>query len=456
MERPFTERAYSGLLRRVALPVAEAIQGMPVQRHLAALERSQWWSPAELRALQEQKLQAMVAHAVAHVPFYRDLFAARGLRAEDIYTVADLRRLPILTKEEVRAAYPERIVTEGMPARQLLPYSSSGSTGEPFRFVMTREEKARRWAALFRFWRWTGWDFGVPYAIIERGAHLAFKDSPAASLVERYLTRVLPLPAFGVYDGNLSDYVKRIHRFHPAIVRGYSASIAHIAEYLAVQGERLPLRAALTTGETLLPEQRALISDRFACPVFDGYGGEGMEIAFECERHEGWHLNAEGLIAEVVDDEGRPLPPGELGQLVLTNLSNAAMPFIRYNIQDLAALGAAPCSCGRGLPLLTRLEGRLVDVLVAPNGRRLVVQFFTRLFRAAEGVGQFQVIQSGRDLLRVKLVTTPAFNPAQRAFIERELQDYVGPQMAVRLELVDDIPPTLAGKRRFMVREEGT
>ena len=456
MERPLTERAYSTLLRRVALPVAEVIQRMPVQRHLAALERSQWQSPAELRVLQERRLQALVTHAVAHVPFYRQLFATQRIKAEDIRTAADLQRLPILTKDEVRVAFPAQIITEGLPERSLLPYSSSGSTGEPFRFVMTRDEKAMRWASLFRFWRWTGWDFGVPYAIIERGAHLAFKANPLAALAERYLTRVLPLPAFGVYDGNLGDYVNKLRRFHPAIVRGYSASIALMAEFLATQGERLPLRAALTTGETLLPEQRALISDRFSCPVFDGYGGEGMEIAFECERHAGWHLNAEGLIAEVVDEAGKPLPPGELGQLVLTNLNNTAMPFIRYNIQDMAALGDEPCPCGRGLPLLTHLEGRLVDVLVAPNGRRLVVQFFTRLFRAAEGVGQFQIIQSGRNLLRVKLVTTPAFNPEQQAFIVRELQDYVGPEMAVHLELVDDIPPTPAGKRRFLIREEGT
>ena len=455
MDRPLMERAYSGLLRRVALPVAEAIQHMPVQRHLAALERSQWWSPAELRALQEQKLQALIVHAATRVPFYRDLFAALGLRPEEIRALEDLRRLPILTKEQIRAAFPHRMIAEGVPARALLPYSSSGSTGEPFRFVMTREEKAMRWAALFRFWRWTGWDFGVPYAIIERGAHLAFKDNPVGSLVERYLTRVLPLPAFGVYDGNLPDYVNRLRRFRPMMIRGYSASIAQIAEYLARQGQTLPLRAALTTGETLLPEQRDLIAERFACPVFDGYGGEGMEIAFECERHAGWHLNAEGVIAEVVDDEGNPLPPGELGQLVLTNLNNMAMPFIRYNIQDLAALGDAPCPCGRGLPLLTRLEGRLVDVLVAPGGRRLVVQFFTRLFRAVEGVEQFQVVQSGRDLLRVKLVTTPAFGPEQRAFIERELREYVGPEMTVRLEPVDCIPLTPAGKRRFLIREEG-
>lgn len=453
MNRPLSERLYTRLLQRLALPVAERIQRMPVQRYLSHLERSQWLPPEEIRALQERKLQALLRHAYDRTPFYRQVFDQVNVRPEDVHSLDDLHRLPIITKDQVRASFPDGIIADNVERDRLIPYSSSGSTGEPFQFVMTRGEKAQRWADLFRFWRWTGWDFGVPYAIVERGAHLAFKSNPLASWVERNLTRVLHLPAFEVLEGNLDAYVKRVRHFSPRIIRGYSASVAQLAEHLAAQNEFFPLRAALTTGETLLPEQRAVIAERFQCPVFDGYGGEGMEIAFECERHSGWHINAEGLIVEIVDDGGHPLPPGELGQVVLTNLNNHAMPFIRYNIQDLAALGDESCACERGLPLLSRLEGRLVDVLTAPNGRRLVVQFFTRLFRAVEGVNQFQIVQKGDDLLMVKVLPTEAFGSEQRDFIEREVRTYIDDSMTVQLELVERIPSTTAGKRRLLIRE---
>lgn len=444
---------YSRFLERVVVPVVGRIQGIPVDRYWRQLEESQWWSPEEIRALQWRKLKRLLDHAYERVPYYRRRMDEAGVTPADIQTWEDVARLPISTKEDVRAAFPHDTVARGADTKKLILYASSGSTGEPFRYYISREEKARRWAIVFRYWSWAGLLPGIPYANLTGEAPGAFKRNRRLKGVEHWGMRVLELPAFGLYEGNVAHYVDRIRRFRPRLMRGYASTMYYLARYLKGAGESLPLQAVLTMGETLYPHQRALIEETFGCPVYDVYGGEAMEAAAQCGHHRGYHINAESILVEVVGQEGQPLPPGERGQLVLTNLDNYAMPFIRYNIQDVGTLSQEMCPCGRGLPLLESVEGRLTDIFVTPSGKILVVHFFTLLLMRAEGVEQYQVVQERPERIVLRLVPNERYTRQEEESLLSRIRQYVGPDVEVVTELVDSIPLTRTGKRRFFISQ---
>jgi phenylacetate-CoA ligase len=231
----------------------------------------------------------------------------------------------------------------------------------------------------------------------------------------------------------------------------------------------------LTTGEVLHPFQRAAIEAQFRCQVYDAYGGDGMDVAFQCGHSSGYHINAEAVLVEVLDEAGHPVSAGQEGQIVLTNLNNLAMPFVRYAIGDLGSLRAEPCPCGRGLPLLDHVAGRSSDQLVLSSGRALLMWFFTTLFRQTPGIDAFQARQTapdrivitlapGRDFGHLPATGEGAAAGAQRlgafvgaeqalAYLRGRIEGEVRGEAAVELHLVERIPSGPAGKRRFFIAE---
>lgn len=472
---PSSEQLYSAFLRYGAMPVMERVQRTPVGAHLAALERSQWWPAEQLRTLQLLKLRRLAAHSFQQVPVYRRLWTEAGVRPEDIRSLDDLARLPVVDKHILRAAFPDQALARGADPRQLVPYTSSGSTGEPFRFTMTRAEKGMRWAVMFRCWAWAGLRQGVRYVnLMGEHAHGSLQGGARQTLEQR-LTGMQHIPAFAVHDERLDATIDAIVRYRPRLLRSYPATAHRLAEVLAERGIDLPLRGVLTTGEVLYPFQRAAIEAQFRCPVYDAYGGDGMDVAFQCGHSTGYHINAEAVLVEVLDAAGRPVPPGQEGQIVLTNLNNLAMPFVRYAIGDLGSLSAERCPCGRGLPLLAHVAGRSSDQLVLPSGRALLMWFFTTLFRQTPGIDAFQVRQTapdhivitlapGRDFGYLPAGTNGSAAGAQRlgafggaeqvlAYLRQRIEGEVRSEAVVELRVVEQIPSGPAGKRRFFIAD---
>lgn len=472
----WADRATVALLRRGALPVIGRMQGMPISRWLAELERSQWWSPEQLRSLQEEKLRRLVHHAYHQVPLYRRLWDAAGVRPEEIRTLENLPRLPVVDKQTLRAAYPAEAVARNVDPRQLVRYASSGSTGRPLQFVMTRAEKGQRWANMFRCWAWAGAYQGLRAVNLKDGHSLgAFQTGPLHRL-EQAATRMLTLSAYAVHDQRVDQAIEALVRFRPHIMFAYPASAYHLAEAMRRRGIALSLAAVITSGEVLHPFQRAGIEAQFHCRVYDFYGGEGMDVAMQCGHSPYYHINAESVIVEVVDDEGRPLPVGREGHLVLTNLNAYAMPFIRYAIADIGALTDERCPCGRGLPLLHHVTGRSSDQLVLPSGRGLLMWYFTDVFRTLPGVEAFQMRQVAPDRIVVLVVPGPEFGhlPAgsgQRAaggvhqlgpyvgvegalvHLRERLEEQVQGEAALDIRLVEEIPLGPGGKHRFFIAD---
>jgi phenylacetate-CoA ligase len=199
-----------------------------------------------------------------------------------------------------------------------------------------------------------------------------------------------------------------------------------------------------------------MIEEAFRCPVFDRYGcREFGNIAHECGQHNGYHINVERFVIEILNDHGKPVEPGESGEIIVTDLDNYGFPFIRYRTGDMAVASARICSCGRGLPLLKSIEGRVFDVVKAPNGNRIAGTFWTLALRSVPGVKHFQIEQISIDQLIVRIVKDYDYSIKSETAIIDLIRDKCGNNIEIEMIYTDNIPVTLSGKRRFIISHVG-
>jgi phenylacetate-CoA ligase len=423
----------------------EYSSGTTVQKHLACLQKTQWWSREQIEELQNKKLRALIHHAYENVPYYTRLFHTHNIHPEDIKTKEDLKRIPVLTKNDIRQNLP-KLIALGTHNSDRIESHSSGSTGEPMRYYLDKKSYSADWAQTFRCWGWAGFQIGDPYVKISMNPRITLVKKIQDTLFNtRYMY------AQTIQEKNIINVITSIKKFNPLIIRGYASYMYSISKTMEKMGVEYSGGAVATTGDMLYPHYRELIEKQFHCKIFDGYGGEGTPIAFECENHEGYHLCDEDVIVEFLADN-ESVAQGERGRIVFTNLENYAMPFIRYDIGDIGTYSDESCSCGRGLSVLKSIEGRDSDLIVTPRGDIIIVHFFTWLFEYIEGVDQFQIVQEKRDEITIKIVKNSKFTQTNLDFILNQIRQKVGDEVHLQPEFVEDIPVYgRSGKRRFVI-----
>jgi phenylacetate-CoA ligase len=430
---------------------------------LGYLERTQWAGADELHTLQSGLLRRLVRHAYRHTAFYRDWFDVAGVSPEEIRGPADLARLPLLERTEARTGAAAR--EAAAPPRVAVRKATSGTTGEPMLIAYNAE--SRHWRDATR-WRGYGW---ANYRIGMRAFHFwGFGAEPPRSRLTRAkialdhrLRRDHYVDCTPRGDGYLARVVDEIRAYRPDVIVTYSRAGAALAENVVRHGRRdwdtIPV---LCGAERLWPHDRAILERAFGPAVFETYGSrEFMLIGSECDRHSGLHTSMENLIVEVVvrqpDGTSRPARPGEVGEVVITDLHNLAAPFIRYVIGDLATAGEpGPCACGRSLSRIAAIEGRLTETLRDAAGTPVSGLVFNILFVSlAEHARQFQAVQhpDGAITLKVVPLRRGAALPAVVHDLTRGFAGRYIPGIAVTIQTVDDIPPTASGKRQVVIVE---
>lgn len=445
---------YATLFRHVLFPLYETrLRGRETLTRLQELQQSQWRPEEELRELSFRRMIEAIRFAEEHVPFYRRRFAEYGVRARDVQAPEDLLRLPALTRADIQAYGPELVAeTWSGGAYQ---GGAGGPTDHPVRLASDDRAHDAQVAGVMRGDGWAGARPG------DRVLHLSGRslgaEAPLAAARRRLrevLCRERMICARDLGEEQLAHAARSIEAYRPAIVVGYATPLYHLARHALATGRRLPApRGVISTAERLFEHQREVIERAFGAPVFDRYGcRETMLLASECERREGKHLNLENVFVEILRG-GRHARAGEPGEVLVTDLISRSMPLIRYRNEDIATFGCAPCSCGRGLPLLASVEGRVVDMIVGPEGQLLAGEFFPQLIREYPGVDRFQVHQDRSRAITVRLLPGDGFSGEIPALIERELRRCLGEHAAIRVDVVDDIPLTPGGKHRLTVSE---
>ena len=413
---------------------------------------SQYLTPAQVRELQEKKLRRLVTHAYHHVAYYREKFAALGLQPSDVRGLDDLHKLPLLAKDDVRENLHFDLLSDNHEKRKILRIKTSGSTGEPFVCYADQHQLEIRWAATQRSMEWTGYRFG------DRCARL-WHQTLGMTLVQRWRERVdawfnrrLFIPAFSMSDESIARFVEQLRAWRPVLLDGYAESFNFLAHYIENHGlESFHPRAVISSAQVLPEQSRAVIEKTLGCGVFDKYGSrEFSGIAWECEQHAGHHVVAESYVVEVLKD-GAPAKPGEWGEVVITDLNNFCAPLIRYRVGDLAVAmdPATPCACGRGLPRIGRIEGRVQAIIVGSNGNYVPGTFFAHLFKDYDHViRQYQVVQERLGSIRLRVIKALRFDDATFEEVLGQLRCYLGETMEIEVEFVDQIEMVHTGKHQ--------
>jgi phenylacetate-CoA ligase len=409
-------------------------------------EKFMYFSRERIIEFQTQKLRKLLKHAV-NSSYYNKLVKEIAIPI-DKFSLTDLKKLPILTKDIIRKEKQNLIAAD---IKKLYLNSSGGSTGEPLNFYQDKNYKQHSYATMLLIQKMCGWDFG------DRIARLwgAPKDRPKLKdKIAYFFQNTRFYDTFNMSEENMIKYHYDMEKFKPDIIISYASSIYLLAKFLEKKNIKpiYPKISIITSAETLYPHMRETIERIFNVKVFDQYGSrEVSSIACECEFHSGLHIFMDNVIVECID----PITGEEVwdrpGELLITDLNNYGMPFIRYKIGDMGILRKEKCKCGRNTLLLKRVIGRTTDNFILKNGRIVHGEYFTHLFYGLEGIKEFQFVQEKIDRFILYIVKDENFDVNIINKLEQEIKNVVGKDSQLDILFVESVPKTPTGKYRFTI-----
>jgi phenylacetate-CoA ligase len=417
------------------------------------LDRTQWLGPGEVENLQLQLLRPLLVHCYHHVPYYRRVLSEAGIHARPVESLADFRRLPLLTRELYQTHFADlqaRCLPEGTLA--IGEGWTSGTNGVPVKVLKTNRTDLCWHAFSLRDLEWCRLDPRGRLAAIRLLAK-SQKDLPQllqGVLLPSWNRLLDPLLVSGTSAGMDIRQDQRLQlewlrRIDPDYLVSMPSNLEFLASLVQESGRRLPrLQRIQAVGETLAEGTRQRIEEGFGAVVTNLYSTtEAGYMATSCPQGHGFHVHAENVLVEVLDAQDRPCQAGETGRLVMTTLQNYLTPFLRYDILDDVTLAAAPCACGRGLPLLTRIDGRRHPLLYLPGGRRKAISGLYLEIRKVGGCRQFQIVQRAVDRVLLRVVPDGTWSTAHaqrmRQIVHQELEAPISVDVVAmqRLEVPD-------------------
>lgn len=406
---------------------------------LARLRRNQWLDTVQLERIQFGKLKKLLRHAYENVPYYHRLFDSVGVKPDDVESLDDFQRIPITTKDQLQSLPIDQIVAQGAHLERCLERRTSGSTGMPLTIYVTPEEKLFQTLISLRILRENDLRFSDRLAYIGDPRHFVSQN--------RWFQRlgILRRINISVFE-DPEEQVRVLQKSKPNVLYGYASSLTLLAEALKAAQVAFPLpKLVFSTAEPLTSRGRYLIESVFG-QVRDVYGTvEFGDIAWECARHEGYHINMDYLVVEVLR-EGRRAEPGQAGELVCTSLHSYVMPLIRYRVGDMCTMSAARCSCGRGLPLMELVEGRLVDLIRLPSGRSILPSVLIVTIGEIPGIRQFQIVQETLTSIVIRIIPDAGFSRTTLVQVEARCNSIVAQEVQITVEVVDSLPLEPSGK----------
>jgi phenylacetate-CoA ligase len=421
---------------------------------LSDLEESQWLSSSEIEMIQWNKIKALLDHAYNYVPFYKRIFDELNLAPDDINNKEDFRKLPILTKDDIENNIL-KITATNYNRHDIRKDSTGGSTGQTLEFYTDLNRSDVLTAFLIRSNRINGLDIGDKHAYLWGSTFdISLQNKLTNKLYNSMYGCDLFLSTYDLSEKQMYKYAKQLQKYKPKVIVGYASPLHFFANFLSRNNIKgINPKSIISSAEVLYDYQRELIEAVFDCKVFNRYGcREFGIIAQECSEHSGLHINDEHVYIEFLKENNEPSKKGEKGELIVTDLDNYGMPFIRYKIGDMGTPSDKKCKCGRGTSVMGSIEGRTFDVIIGTNGRALGGTFWTLLFRTAiKGIKQFQVTQESKDKLKIKIVVNEDFDNNSVYYLTNKIHEHCGNDMEINFEIVDKIPLTKSGKFRFVI-----
>ena len=449
-------KTYAPVYRNLVFPVYEGIlRHRGIYRYYRDLSESTAIPREKLREMQRKKLNELLVYCDANVPFYRELFSLRGVDPHKVFDIETLRERGIFTSKAITRSAGESILSREFARDKLHNSATSGSTGTPVLFHMTHDNWCLRMALKYRSEDWIGKPLGTPATLIWGHKPGQTRSMRLKSSLYWRFQNYQFISAFDIGEDRLLDGIAAIKGFGSRFIESYVTVVYLMARLIEKYRIEPPKLDGIIAGaEKLFDFQKEQIERSFRCPVFNRYGAtEFSNVASECEKREGLHINMDTLWVEVVDDDERPVT-GTAGNIVITDLGNRAMPLIRYKIGDKGVLTDRICSCGRTFPMLKEIVGRVSETLKTEDGHEIHDMYFLWKLSRAPGLVKFRVVQDSLTHIRVEIEHDGVIDRELTSrWIRDALKDLEQYHVANTLEYVDTIPLTGAGKMRFFVSE---
>jgi phenylacetate-CoA ligase len=404
--------------------------------------RTVWLTTSKLKELQIKKLKQIIKHAYENVSYYRQLFDSTGIKPDDIKTIEDLSKIPVTSKLQLRILPQDEIIAKNVNINECIKLTISGQVGIPLDIFFTRKDAG----FLNMLWARSFLENGLRFR--DKRVSIEYSFPPKSWL--RYLgiwrREYLSVINDPEHQANI------LQKMRPDVLTGNSFDIDMLARVVKVKSiGGINPRLVFSIGSFLSQSSWDLISSVFKTEVFNYYGTAELGcVGWECTQHNGYHINIDAFVVEIIKD-GKPVPIGERGEIICTALHSYAMPFIRYRTGDIAALTNEQCPCGRGLPLMSSVEGRANDFITGHDGRLVSPCLITSVLKVIPGIAHYRVVQESKELLTIKIVKARDFSNYTAQRVRSELEEILGKEMHIDIQLVDEIPEDPPGKIRSMV-----
>ena len=428
--------------------LTDMLTGKNVNEYYKLYVRSQWFTEVEMQEIQLAKFLNLVNFCYHNVPFYRKHMKDNNIELNSIKSLDQVKLFPIINKEIIKERYAEFTPDNIKKLKNIKVSQTGGTTGNVLFKRTDANTRSSTWAAFKRF---SDWMDLKPHdkSLILMGGHVLRNGrlDKLKLLVNNYLTNSTSFSPYDTSQSNINSIIDSLKINNYALIRSYSQFLFYLSKIIEARGLSFNLKAITTTAEPLMPNQRDLFRKVFNAPTFDQYGtGEIGGIAFECDHHLGLHITEERVLVESNADN----------ELIITDLDNYAMPYIRYWNADQAIISEQECSCGRKSRLLKKIMGRTCDYIIGINGEFLHWAYFWHLFfdsQIAEkrNLQRFQVIQSSKNELRIRLVCEKMIEAEENLIIDN-IRNHVG-QFIITFSYENSIENSPSGKYRPVINK---
>ena len=416
-------------------------------------KKKEFESYKNLKIYQEEMLKNLIQFSYDYVPYYSNLFKKINVKPEDIQSIEDLQKLPILNKDTIRKKQKD-FIPKNLKEQKYIIDSTGGSTGKSFHYRLSLEDRSLCLAINYINWTRAGHKLGDKVAIIAGSALIPSTGSKISTITRELVMNNRFYSSFDLSERYMGQMLSKLNKFKPKYLYGYASSIYLFSKYIKDKDLKIDFKphAVFTTAEVLFDFQRKTIEDTLNCNVFDQYGlNDGGVSAYECERHNGLHIDMLRSIMEVTDDSGNQLGTDIEGKILATSLHNYAMPFIRYDTEDLGIISDIKCECGRKMPLLKKVTGRVTDYLEFSNGAIIGSPVLTVLLGKFDII-QYQIVQKKADMILIYIIKGETFSNDDEKKIRDVFYKHVG-KIDIEFRYVDKIETSKAGKWKFIIRE---
>ena len=431
---------YRKAVEYVLMPLVDRILGLRIMPELRKWRKIQWKSCEELRELQHNNMSKLLSFAVSQSRYYRQL--GIDLSRDSFKAV---KQFPMLTKQIINDHRDDIICGE---KSNLIKNESSGSSGQRTTVYADKLSHSTTLAIQTLLWEWAGYTLGE--SILQLGIE---PNRGFVKKIKDIILRTDYQPSYFLNETSTISVLNRYRNRNGAIFGGFASGLFSYAQFATDAGlEDVTFRTVISWGDKLFPHYRSVIEKCFHTKVFDTYGcAEGFVIAGQCEKMN-YHIITPHVFVEIVDDDGKEVPTGEIGNVLLTRLDSFAMPLIRYKLGDLAIAGDPNlvCSCGRGFPLLGGVIGRETDIVRTRSGKQMIVHFFTGIFERISEIKQFRVVQTTLDEIDIEYVPANGFSSAALEHARNLIHGYLKEPFRINFKKVDSIDPTGSGKPKFI------